>query len=204
MGWSVRAEIQYFVRNTTITELALVSPTGHVTNTQIKHFNEMVLPLFSVRKYFQRTKAIVPYVGTGFGKASYFGNYEILDPLDPEGCEPEFFLGGYDGKPWFIQFSAGVDFRLATKAKRITSVSIGISYTGSNNEMINLTRDRGITNQRLSRKSLPQEKFIHILTGETHMHDMPAWYNSPLQMLQLNISIRNFFGKAIPKAAHIP
>lgn len=204
MGWSVRAEIQYFVRNTTISDVALIGPTGHVTNTQIKHFNEMVLPLFAVRKYFQRNKAVVPYVGAGFGKGSYFGTYEILDPLDPEGCEPEFYLGSYDAKPWFVQFSAGVDFRLATKLKRTTSLSVGISYIGSNNEMINLTRDNGITNQRVNRKSLPPEKFIHIPTGETHIHDIPAWYNSPLQMLQLDISIKNFFGKAISKALPTP
>jgi hypothetical protein len=204
MEWSVRAEIQYFVRNTTISDVALEGPTGHVTNAQIKHWNEMVLPLFSVRKYFKRNKGMVPYLGAGFGKGRYIGDYEILDPLDPEGCEPEFYLGSYDGKPWFIQLSTGVDFRLATKAKRTTSLSIGISYIGSSNEMINLTRDRGIAYQRVNRKSLPPEKFIHIPTGETHVHDVTAWFNSPLQMLQVDISIKNFFGKAIPKAVSIP
>jgi hypothetical protein len=197
MDWAVRAEIQYFRWHESIDEIALESPTGHVTQFQIKHFNEMVLPLFSVRKYFQRHRAVVPYAGAGFGKANYFGSYEILDPLDPEGCEPEFFLGSYDAKPWFMQFSAGVDIRLATKTKRTTSISVGLSYTGSNNEIVTMNRGRSGQRQTINRKSELPQTFIHILTGEAHYHDIPAWYNSPLQMLQLNISIRNFFGKAV-------
>jgi hypothetical protein len=200
MNWAVRAEIQYFRWHESIDDIALESPTGHVTQFQIKHYNEMVLPLFSVIKYFQRHKAVVPYAGVGFGKANYFGSYEILDPLDPEGCEPEFSLGSYDAKPWFFQFSAGIDIRLATKAKRTTTVSIGLSYVGSNNEVITLSKGYYWAPQKVNRTQLKPETFKHILTGEAHYHDIPAWYNTPLQMLQLNISIRNFFGKAMPSS----
>lgn len=171
---------------------------GSQTRTNVNYSSNMWQTSALFRYDLRKQSLITPYLNAKLGYTRLYANIRIDDPNDSDGCHPldrKTLLS--DGS---FTAAGGIGFKLDMAAlarswdKGMGWIDFNVSYlTGGNVNYINTRKlSSAVTATSEGGKPLTAQ-FINASTQNIHEHQVAEVFNSPLRMLQAQISFFKTF-----------
>jgi hypothetical protein len=166
---------------------------GSQTVTNVNYSSNMWQLGAELRYDLIKRSSITPYLSTRLGYNNLYANIRIDDPHDADGCHP------LDRKTLLrdgtITAGAGAGIKLDMAAfsgswdRGMAWFDLSVHYTaGGNISYINTRKLSGAATTTSDGATPLNMQFINVNTRNIHQHQVAEVFNTPLRMLQLQVS----------------
>ncbi len=166
---------------------------GSQTVTNVNYSSNMWQLAAVLRYDLLKNTSITPYLSTRLGYNSLYANIRIDDPHDVDGCHPLDRKSLLRDGTMTAGAGAGVKLDMAAFSgswdRGMAWFDISVHYTaGGNVSYINTRKLSGAATLTTDGAKPLNMQFINVNTQNIHQHQVAEVFNSPLRMLQLQIS----------------